>query len=317
MITHLDKRIDKQTRRRISMKRAWHELKQHWFIYLGGIVVPFVAYAIFIGYPLIDTFRLSFYSWNGLKLIKYIGWENYKTLFRDPNFIRSLVNNLKWTVVTLLFPVVGGLLLAIFLNSKKIFGSSLVRALLFLPCTMSLASIGLMFSMILNPAFGGLNEALKALGLEFLIQGWLDDPKIVIYTLALVFSWSYIGICMMLFHAGISQIDPELHELATLEGANPLQRLWYVTLPMIRPVFIVVTMLCVMSSLKTFDLVYMMTKGGPFKTSNVLAYFMYLEAFHKFKFGYGASISVMILLLSSIFIAIYLRNISREAFHVD
>jgi multiple sugar transport system permease protein/raffinose/stachyose/melibiose transport system permease protein len=169
----------------------------------------------------------------------------------------------------------------------------------------------------MNPVFGGLNEALRLIGLGALTQQWLTNPTLVMYSLICVFSWSYIGVSMMLFHAGISQIDPELYEMATLEGANFFQTLWMVTLPMLRPVMTVVVTLTVISSLKAFDLVLLMTKGGPYKMSNVLGYFMYTEAFHKYRFGYGAAISVIILLLSSVFAAVYLRNIAKGALHAE
>lgn len=293
------------------------EIKSHWLVYLGGIAVPLILYAIFVGYPLFDTLRLSFYKWDGLGPREYVGLDNLKFMLQDDNFYLCLVNNLKWILVTLSFPVFGGLLLAVLFNSRSIFLGSTFRALWFLPTTMSLASTGLMFSFILNPLFGGANGALRLLGLDFLVQKWLEDPDIVMYTLIAVYSWSYIGNAIVLFHAGISQIDPEYYELATLEGANPLQTLRLVTIPMIRPVITVVVMLTVMASLKAFDLVLVMTKGGPAKTSNVLAYFMYMESFHKNRFGYGATISVVILLISSIFAIVYLRNIAKGSLQVD
>jgi ABC-type sugar transport system permease subunit len=118
---------------------------------------------------------------------------------------------------------------------------------------------------------------------------------------------------MIMFHAGISQVPLELYETAKIEGAGAFQTLWYVTIPMIRPVITVVTMLTVMLSFRAFDIVMVMTRGGPAKASNVLAYFMYLEAFQKYRFGYGAAIAVCILVLSSVFAVIYLSRIAGEA----
>ena len=121
----------------------------------------------------------------------------------------------------------------------------------------------------------------------------------------------------MLFHAGISEIPEELFEAARIEGASGPQIFWNVTLPLLKPVSIVVTMLTVINSIKAFDLVMVMTRGGPFNTTSVLGYFMYNETFWKYRFGYGASISVVILVLSSIFAAIYLRQIAGEAMYVS
>lgn len=292
--------------------------KRHWFIYLGGIVLPLALYAIFIGYPILKTLYLSLAEWNGLDPeITMVGLDNYRTLLKDPIFKLSLVNNVKWAVVTLLFPVVMGLLLAVFLHSGKVYFTGPFRSTLFLPATMSLVTIGIMFALILNPVFGALNEGLRALGLGFLAHDWLGDPDTALYTLLAVFGWFYTGLPLMLFHAGISEIPQELFEAAKIEGANGLQVFWYVTLPLLRPVTIVVTMLTVITSLKAFDLVMVMTRGGPFNRTSVLGYFMYTESFWNYRFGYGAAISVVILLLSSVFAAIYLRNMAGEALDVS
>ena len=182
---------------------------------------------------------------------------------------------------------------------------------------MSLVTVGIMFSFLLNPTFGGLNETLKAIGLGSLTQDWLGDPKIVLYTLIAIFGWAYTGMPLMLYHAGISEIPNELFEAARIEGASGWQTFWNVTLPLLRPVNIVVTMLTVINSIKAFDLVMVMTRGGPFNTTSVLGFFMYNETFWDYRFGYGASISVIILLLSSVFAAIYLRQIAGESIYVS
>jgi multiple sugar transport system permease protein/raffinose/stachyose/melibiose transport system permease protein len=294
------------------------EFARHWTIYLGGVIIPLAVYAVFIGFPVLSTMYLSLERWNGLGAERvFVGLENWRNLFQDPSFTLSLTNNLKWAIVSLVVPVGGGLLLAVFLSSGKIYFGSAFRALMFLPSTMSLVTIGVMFALILNPVFGGLNEALRALRLSFLIHGWLDEPNLVLYTLTGVFTWHYLGMAMIMFHAGISQVPTELYETARIEGSGPLQTLWYVTIPMIRPVITVVTMLTVMISFRAFDIVMVMTRGGPFKQSNVLAYFMYLEAFQKYRYGYGAAIGICILLLSSIFAAIYLSRIAGEAEYVS
>jgi len=296
----------------------WRALVRHWPVYLGGVILPLVVYAVFIGFPVLSTMYLSLERWNGLEAQRvFVGLENWRALFQDPSFTLSLTNNVKWAIVSLLVPVGGGLLLAVFLSSGKVHFSSAFRALMFLPSTMSLVSIGVMFAVILNPVFGGLNEALRALGLGFLIREWLEDPNLVLYTLTGVFTWHYLGMAMIMFHAGISQVPVELYETAKIEGSGPFQTLWYVTIPMIKPVITVVTVLTVMISFRAFDIVMVMTRGGPFKQSNVLAYFMYLEAFQKYRFGYGAAIGVCILLLSSIFAAIYLSRIAGEAEYVS
>lgn len=296
----------------------WRYFRKHLFVYSTGIFLPLLLYAVFIGYPILHTIYLSFTHWNGLTPdVEFAGLANYRRLVGDAAFKQSLVNNLIWAVVTILFPVVLGFLLAVFLQSGKVYFATLFRSLIFLPVTMSLVTIGLMFSLMLNPAFGAVNEALRAVGLGFLIREWLGDHRIALYTLIAVFGWAYTGMPMILYHAGISQIPTELFDAARIEGAGPVQTLRYVTIPLLSPVTVIVTMLTVIQSLRAFDLVMVMTQGGPFGTTSVLGYFMYKESFWNSRFGYGAAISVVILLLSSVFAVIYLRRVAGESLHAQ
>jgi raffinose/stachyose/melibiose transport system permease protein len=269
---------------------------------------------MFMGYPIAETLILSLYKWDGITPDKlFVGLRNYSEIFNDPFFIITLGNNVRWAILTLILPVGGGLLLAVALHSGKIYFPTFFRTLFFLSATMSLVTVGLMFALILNPAFGALNEGLKFLGLGILIQDWLGDPKIAIYTLILVFGWYYIGLPMILFYAGISEIPLDLYETATLEGASGWQSLRYITIPLLKPVTIVVTAQAVIQSLKAFDLVMTMTRGGPYNTTSVLGYYMYKQTFWTSHYGIGAATSTVILVLSSVFAILYMRQILGEA----
>ncbi len=298
----------------MNRARPGGDLLRRWPVYLGGIVMPLAVYAVFMGYPAVKTVWLSFQSWDGLSAAPvFVGLENWRTLLKDPGFLLSLGNNLKWAAVALLVPVGLGLLLAAFLASGKVYLAGIMRALLFLPSTMSLVVIGLMFTLILNPVFGGLNTALTSLGLDFLVHDWLGEPGLVLYTLTGVFAWAYIGLPMFMFYGAIMQVPTELYEAARIEGANALQTLVNVTIPVIRPVIAVVALLTIIESFRAFDIVMVMTRGGPFKQSSVLAYQMYVESFLKYRFGYGAAIATCILLLSLIFYPFYLKGVAGEA----
>ena len=297
---------------------TWRVLQRHWFVYVCGLVMPVAFYAVFIGYPILHTLYLSLARWNGLESqIVFVGLQNFLDLTRDPNFTVSLVNNIKWAVLSLLVPVVLGLLMAVLLHSGKIYFSGVFRSIIFLPTTMALVTIGIMFALILNPVFGAWNEALRVVGLGALAHDWLGDPNTALYSLIAVFAWGYLGLPLMLFHAGISEIPVELYEASRIEGASGFQTLRYITVPLLKPVATVVTMLTVINSLRAFDLVMVMTRGGPFKQTAVLGYLMYTEAFANYRFGYGAAISIVVLLLSSVFAAIYLRNVAGESLYVS
>jgi ABC-type sugar transport system permease subunit len=294
-------------------KRHW---KAQWswqgMLYL---IVPAIAYIAILIIPIVMTARLSLYKTNGFNTPEWVGFDNYTRMAGDRAFRKAFVNTLVWTVITMTVPVVIGLVYAAVLNSPMIRGRALLRALVFLPSTMSLVTLGIMFSLVYNSSFGALNGALSKIGLGFLTQDWLGDPNFVLYSLVAVFAWQYSGLSMALFNAGIQQIPEELYEAAHVDGANRLQRFLHITLPGVRPVFVVVIALTVIQSLRSFDLVYVMTKGGPDNASALLGYLMYVQAFVSRNQGYGAAIAVVILLLSLAFAITYVRRVAtREAF---
>ncbi len=289
------------------------EIKKHKLVFLTGIIFPLALYFVFIGFPLIKTIHLSLFTWDGLsETMPFVGFSNYFQLIVDSDFYLSLINNIKWALLTILFPVLLGLILAVILQSGKIYCSGFIRAVIFLPSTMSLVMIGIMFSLILNPGFGALNNLFRAMGLDFLVREWLGDAKYALYTLIGVFSWHYIGLPMILFYSGIAVIPEELFESAKLEGSGAFNTLIKITLPQLRPVTAVVVILTVINSLKAFDLIMVMTRGGPYRQTTVLGYFMYTETFWNYRYGYGAAISVSILILSSIFAYFYLKSIADD-----
>jgi len=307
-------RLVRRPSARVSLaKRAW---KAQWswqgMLYL---IVPTIAYIALIIVPIVMTARLSLYKTNGFKTPEWVGFDNYTRMVGDRAFRKAFVNTLIWTAITMTVPVAIGLVYAAVLNSPMVRGRALLRALIFLPSTMSLVTLGIMFSLVYNSSFGALNGALNKIGLGFLTQDWLGDPNLVLYSLVAVFAWQFSGLCMALFNASIQQIPEELYEAAQVDGANGLQRFFHITLPRVRPAMVVVIALTVVQSLRSFDLVYVMTKGGPDNASALLGFFMYVQTFVNRNQGYGAAIAVVILLLSLVFAIVYVRRVAtREAF---
>jgi raffinose/stachyose/melibiose transport system permease protein len=295
--------------RRSRWRVAW---RRHWFVYVFGVVLPVVLFAIFVGYPLVYSVYLSFFSWNGLGAKHYVGLANFRELVDDDTFRTSLVNSLEWIVGTLFFADVVAFLLAVWLRSGKLYLAPLFRVLIFLPVTLSLVAVGLMFAFILDPAFGALTFLLDKVGQHNQIPDLLGNPDLVLYTLIAVFGWTYIGVAMMLFDAALGQVPPELYEAARIDGAGGAQTLRYVTIPSLRPLFVVVTMLAVLDALSAFDLIIAMTNGGPGDASSVLGFFMYRSAFAEQRFGYGASVSTFILAMSAVFAVLYVRRVGSS-----
>jgi raffinose/stachyose/melibiose transport system permease protein len=292
--------------------------RKHTFICVAGLIVPFSVFTIFAGYPVIYGLFISLTKWNGLSAdIRFIGLRNYVELARDPTFITALISSLKWTVLTLIAILSLGSFLAIALFLRKVYFPSLFRALIFLPVTMSLVATGIMFSLILSPDFGLLDQTLKGLRLASFIRPWLGDYHVTLYILIAIGVWTYTGITLMLFHAGLNEMDSELLDAARLDGANDFQIAYHILLPSLKPVFVIVAVLSVIQSLRTFDLVATMTQGGPAGATKVLGYLMYIETFWNNRFGYGAAIAMVTLILSGGFVWIYLSRIARNVLHVS
>jgi len=291
--------------------------RHHIFVTLFGLVLPVALFAGFIGYPIVYTFYLSFFEWNGMAPTKkFVGFANYAYMLGDKYFYIALENNLKWLVVSLAFPVVLGFLIAYAMRVRAVYLPTLLRTAIFFPVTMSLVAVGLMFLLILNPIFGAFDSVLRALGLGFLVREWFGDYRIAIYTLAGVGGWAFTGLPMIFYFAGIGDVPKETFDAARIEGAGHLRMMLRVALRQLRPVTAVVVMLTLFESLKAFDLIAVMTKGAPFGRTNVLGYLVYFESFWNSRFGYGATVSVAILVLSIAVAALLLGKLFRGAFDV-
>jgi multiple sugar transport system permease protein len=272
------------------------------------LIGPLIIYLIWVVGPMLYTFYLSFTNWDGLSSPAVIGWRNYQKLFRDPVFYTSLINNLKWMVSFITIPLVAGLALALVLN-RNIPGAKFFKTSFYTPMVLSLVVCGLIWSWMYNPAKGLINETFRAIGLDGLTKGWLSDPHLVMWAIIVVGIWRQVGYVMVLYLAGLQGIDPTLVDASKVDGCNQWQTIRYVILPLLSPVTVVVVVISTIDSLRAFDLVSVMTRGGPYYSSTVLAYFMYIEAFNNYKMGYGAAISVILFLLSAVFIFIYLWRV--------
>jgi multiple sugar transport system permease protein len=276
------------------------------------LIVPLIIYLIWVIGPMFCTFFLSLTKWDGLSSPEFISFRNYERLFRDPVFKMSLQNNLKWILSFITVPVVAGLGLAMALN-RAIPGAKFFKASFFSPMVLSLVVCGLIWGWMYHPANGLINEALRALGLDSLTQGWLSDKKYVMWSIIVVAIWRQVGYVMVLYLAGLQGVDPGLVDCSKVDGCSAWQTFRHVIFPLLAPVTVIVVVISIIDSLRAFDLVSVMTRGGPYNSSSVLANFMYIEAFNNYKMGYGAAISVILFLISLVFIFIYLyRTLQTE-----
>lgn len=283
----------------------------NWAPYLF-LVVPLALFLMWVIGPMLYSFYLSLTDWNGVSPPHFIWFRNYVQLFGDPTFYTALLNNVKWLVSFITVPVVAGLALAMILN-RNIPGARVIKSAVYSPYILSTVVVGLMFSWMYHPAGGLVNGALRALGLGKLAAGWLSDPALVTWCIIAAAIWRQVGYVMTLYLAGLQNVDPTLIDASRVDGASSWQAFRHVILPLLSPITIVVVVISVIDSLRSFDLIFVMTRGGPGNASTVLANFMYIEAFNNYRMGYGAAIAVILFLISAVFIFIYLiRTLSAE-----
>ncbi|OBQ58049.1 sugar ABC transporter permease [Mesorhizobium loti] len=267
-----------------------------------------LAYAVFAFYPMIDVIQLSFMKWNGLNADKHwVGLDNYRyVLHDDPVFWVAFKNTLIWTFLSVIFPPLIGFGLALGLN-QNIPGRSPLRALFYMPVIIAPIAVATMWRWMFDPFFGLFNSLLSAAGWPNLIQDWLGDRNVALYSVFIGYVWEVAGFSMVLFLAGLQGVSQTLVEAARIDGAGRFQLFRYVTLPALRPTITIVLILSLINSLKAFDIVYGMTGGGPAQSTQMLAMWAYTQAMQLGDFGRGSAISVVLLLITVAIVIPYLR----------
>jgi len=267
-----------------------------------------ILFAIFVVWPILQSIWISFHEWSGFGEMTWVGLENYRVLFGDGDFQLSLANNVRWLVLMMLAPV-GGLAIALFLN-QNVRGIRFMKSLFFFPFVINLVVIGLIFSWFYNPDLGLLAELFTRLGLEPVPI--LATEKLATYGIIVAALWPQTAYCMILYLTGLTSMNSQVVEAGRIDGASGWSMLWNVVLPQLRGATFIAVVVTVIGALRSFDLIAIMTAGGPWGTSNVLAYLMYEEALFNFKMGYGASIAVILFLMMSVFIAFFLRTVVQN-----
>lgn len=267
-------------------------------------------FAVYVILPVFQSLSLSLYDWDGLGEASYVGWGNYRELAGDPAFYTSLKNNVLWLALYLL-AIPAGLGIALFLN-QTVTGIRLYKSLFFFPFVISQVVVGLVFSWFYDPTFGLLNTILGWLGLGPI--NVLGDPTYVTYGIIAAGLWPQTAYCMILYLTGLNAVDPEQIEAGRLDGAKGWRMLWHVVLPQLRPATFIAFVVTVIGALRSFDLISVMTQGGPFGESRVLAYYMFEVALSEygFRMGYGAAIAVVLFAIMMVYIAYFLWKMRRD-----
>ncbi len=267
-------------------------------------------FLVYVIAPIFQSISISLYDWDGLGEKTFIGLGNYIELVDDEAFYTSLKNNLIWLVLYLL-AIPAGLAVALFLN-QTVRGIRIYKSLFFFPFVISQVVVGLMFAWFYDPSDGLMNIALMAMGFDAIPV--LADEKWVTYGIIAAGLWPQTAYCMILYLTGLNAVDKEQIEAARLDNARGFKMLWYVILPQLRPATFIALVVTVIGALRSFDLISIMTDGGPWGSSRVLAFYMYEQAFSEygFRMGYGAAIAVVLFLIMMVYIIAFLRKMYRD-----
>jgi len=283
------------------MDKQWHR----W-----GYIFAFPAFAVitfmFI-IPMFQNIYLSFFQTDGISVMRFVGLGNYLNMFRDSNLIRSVANSVLWVLFTMVFSVGIGLLIAVFINGIK--GENIIKSIFFMPLTISFVSVGAIWWYMYSKEYGVFNEILRLLGFKTKID-WLYTIPLNNISLLIAWSWQQLGINLVMFLMGLTSIPSEQIEASRIDGCSRWSTFIYVTFPMLKPITTVVVGMAIVNSFKAFDLIYIMTRGGPVRSSETLAVNMFVESFQRNNQGFGAAIGVFLTLLILPITAIYMRATS-------
>jgi len=280
------------------------------------LILPALLFVcVLLLYPMLDNIYISFFKSSGLGKPVFIGLKNYLHAFQDTNFILSFTNTLIWVVFTLAVPVSGSLVVAVFLKNLK--GGNFYKAIFFLPLTLSFVSTGIIWMNVFSSNNGVLNTVLQLItGGDKVTISWLATVPLNTISMLVAWTWQQLGVSMVLFLMGLTTVPNDPIEAAIIDGANQWQTFVHITFPMLKPITTVVVTQALVNSFKTFDLIYVITRGGPYRSSETLAVTMYRETFTMFNLGYGSAISVILSIIIIIISGWYIKKqMSRDMLH--
>ena len=271
-----------------------------WLFLTPGILL----FAIYVLWPIMSSLSISLYQWDGLSPATYVGLENYIELMDDEEFYTALWNNVRW-LICFMGAVPVGLALALFLN-QVVFGIRLIKSLFFFPFVISQVVIGLVFTWFYEPNYGIIAPLLNLVGLE----GWaiLADEDYATYGIIFAGLYPQIAYCMILYLTGLNNVSADQIEAGRMDGATGFSLFWNIILPQLRPATFIAVVVTIIGSLRSFDLIAIMTQGGPWGSTNVLAYYMFEQALSEYgyRMGYGSAIATILFSIMMVYILFFI-----------
>lgn len=289
-------------------RRYWWRYGIRYLFLLPALIL----YTVFKIYPFFGSIYLSLTKWDGAQPTpEFVGFANYIRIISDKLVWLSLSHNLIWVILGTLVPIAIGLFLAVLLWERTL-GRQVFRVVYFMPQVLPVVVIGIIWNWIYNPVFGILNRGLEAIGLGFLARGWLGDVNLALYAVLIAAIWGYVGFVFVIFLAGLQNVDMELIDAAKIDGANAWQRFWNVTIPQLAHVLTMVTTLSLIGGFSVFDIVFVMTGGGPANRTELIATYTFTKAFRESEVGYGAALSMVMTVIALITAIVFIRIREKE-----
>ncbi|ADE39441.1 carbohydrate ABC transporter permease [Candidatus Puniceispirillum marinum] len=300
---------DAQTNVTLRQSGWWKRNQQTfmpWLFLMPGILL----FAVYVLWPIMSSISISLYQWDGLSPATYVGLENYIELMDDEEFYTALWNNVRW-LVCFMAAVPIGLALALFLN-QVVFGIRVIKSLFFFPFVISQVVIGLVFTWFYEPNYGIIAPLLNLVGLE----GWaiLADEDYATYGIIFAGLYPQIAYCMILYLTGLNNVSADQIEAGRMDGATGFSLFWNIILPQLRPATFIAVVVTIIGSLRSFDMIAIMTQGGPWGSTNVLAYFMFEQALSEYgyRMGYGSAIATILFSIMMIYILFFIYRMYRD-----
>lgn len=269
-----------------TKKKSKYRMREAMTGYLF-LLPSFLGFVIFMFIPIVFGLYISFTNYDGFKVMDFIGFKNYLDMFQDSYFTISLKNNLVYTLVTVPATLIIALLLAVAVN-KGLKGSAIFKTLFFFPYITSMVAVGIIWTLLYNPTVGPINSILRSIGISN-PPGWLLSTTSALLAIMIVYIWKMSGYYMIIFLAGLQSIPRHLYEAAEIDGAGGIKKFFKITLPLLSPTTFMVMILIIINSFQVFDLIQVMTDGGPGRATNVLVYRIYQEGFNYSHFGYASA----------------------------
>ena len=287
-----------------SGRRRWRRPTSYLFVVPALVLVVGMFW-----YSIVVTVWLSFTNSNGLSSAQFIGLANYRALWHDPSLSTNVYNTLIWAAAMIVLPVGLGLTAAVMLRKRR--GRTVFQTVFYLPYAIGFVTTGVIWSFLFGTS--GISVLFGALGIHSLANvQWLNDVPLNTYSMIIASTWQIVGVDMLLFFVGLDTIDPQITEAASLDGAAGWRLFRHITLPMLTPMTRVIVAISIVNALQAFNLIWVMTQGGPYGSSSTFAVWTYQQSFQYFKMGYGAAIAVVLTIFVLLASIGYLRRSLRE-----